>query len=108
MKNMTHLLTIHRNISCQEKNGLKIYTDKYSKHFSINELELNVYKNIGANIKLAFKNIEDNFPEFRIRCNTDNIKNKNIIENKIKIVHHDYCLEKIILFLIFVENVICK
>ena len=30
----------------------------------------------------------------KIRCNTDNIKHKNIIENKIKIVHHDYCLEK--------------
>ena len=74
--------------------GLKIYTDKYSKHFSINELELNIYKNIGINIKLAFKNIEDSFPEFRIRCNTDNIKNKNIIENKIKVVHHDHCLEK--------------
>ena len=25
---------------------------------------------------------------------TDNIKHKNIIENKIKIVHHDHCLEK--------------
>ena len=34
------------------------------------------------------------FPDFGIRCNTDNIKNKNIIENKIKIVHHDHCLEK--------------
>ena len=46
------------------------------------------------NIKLAFKNIEDNFSDFGIRCNTDNIKNKDIIENKIKIVHHDHCLEK--------------
>ena len=46
------------------------------------------------NIKLAFKNIEDYFPDFGIRCNTDNIKNKNIIENKIKIIHHDHCLEK--------------
>ena len=72
---------------------MKIYADKYSKHFSINELELNIYKNIGINIKLAFKNIEDNFSEFGIRCNTDNMKNKNIIENKIKIVHHDHCLE---------------
>ena len=77
-----------------EYDGLKIYTDKRSKHFSINELELNIYKNIGANIKLAFKNIEDNFPEFGIRVLTDNIKNKNIIENKIKIIHHDHCLEK--------------
>ena len=82
------------NILTVEYDGLKIYTDKHSKHFSINELELNIYKNIEINIKLAFKNIEDNFPDFGIRCNTDNIKNKNIIENKIKIVHHDHCLEK--------------
>ena len=72
---------------------MKIYTDKYSKNFSINELELNIYKNIGINIKLAFKNIEDIFPEFGISCNTDNIKHKNVIENKIKIIHHDHCLE---------------
>ena len=45
-------------------------------------------------MKLAFKNIEDNFSEFGIRVLTDNIKNKNIIENKIKIVHQDHCLEK--------------
>ena len=82
------------NILTLEYNGLKIYTDRNSKHFSINELELNIYKNIGINIKLAFKNIEDNFPEFGIRYNTDNINNKNIIENKIKIVHRDHCLEK--------------
>ena len=43
---------------------------------------------------MAFKSIEDNFSDLGIRCNTDNIKNKNIIENKIKIVHHDHCLEK--------------
>ena len=72
------------NILTLECDGLKIYTDKRSKHFSINELELSIYKNIGINIKLAFKNIEDNFSEFGIRCNTDNIKNRNIIENKIK------------------------
>ena len=82
------------NILSLEYDGLKIYTDRNSKHFSINELELNIYKSIGINIKLAFKNIEDKFPDFGIRCNTDNIKNKNIIENKIKIVHHDHCLEK--------------
>ena len=96
------------NILTLQYDGLKIYTDKYSKHFSINELELNIYKKIGINIKLAFKNIEDSFSEFGIRCNTDNIKHKNIIENKIKIVHHDHCLEKIILLVIFVENVICE
>ena len=73
------------NILNLEYDGLKIYTDKYSKHFSINELELNIYKNIGINTKLAFKNIEDKFPEFGIRCNTDNIKNKNIVENKLRL-----------------------
>ena len=61
------------NILTLEYDGLKIYTDKYSKHFSINELELNIYKKLEINIKLSFKNIEDSFPEFRIRCNTDNI-----------------------------------
>ena len=81
-------------ISTLEYDGLKIYTDKNSKHFLINELELNIYKKLGINIKLSFKNIEDNFSEFGIRCNTDHIKHKNIIENKIKIVHHDHCIEK--------------
>ena len=82
------------NILTLEYDGLKIYTDKSSKHFSINELELNIYKKIGINMKLAFKNIEDSFSDFGIRVSTDNIKHKNIIENKIKIVHHDHCLEK--------------
>ena len=82
------------NILTLEYDGLKIYTDKNSKNFSINELELNIYKKIGINIKLGFKNIEDYFPDFGIRVSTDNIKNKNIIENKIKIIHHDHCLEK--------------
>ena len=91
---INYFISKNLNILTLEYDGLKIYTDKYSKHFSINELELSIYKNIGINIKLAFKNIEDKFPEFGIRCNTDNIKNKNIIENKIKIVHHDHCLEK--------------
>ena len=91
---INYFISKNFNILTLEYDGLKIYTDKYSKDFSINELELNIYKNIGINITLAFKNIEDNFPEFGLRCNTDNIIHKNIIENKIKIVHHDHCLEK--------------
>ena len=91
---INYFISKNVNILTLEYDGLKIYTDKYSKHFSINELELSIYKNIGINIKLAFKTIEDKFPEFGIRCNTDHIKHKNIIENKIKIVHHDHCLEK--------------
>ena len=43
------------NILTLEYDGLKICTDKYSKHFSINGLELNIYKNIGIDIKLAFQ-----------------------------------------------------
>ena len=82
------------NILTLEYDGLKIYTDRNSKHFSINELELNIYKNIGINMKLTFKNVEDSFSDFGIRCNTDSIKHKNIIENKIKVVHHDHSLEK--------------
>ena len=82
------------NILTLEYDGLRIYTDKNCRHFSINESEMNIYKELGTNIKLAFKNIEDNFPEFGIRCNTDNIKYKSIIENEIKVIHHDHCLEK--------------
>ena len=40
-----------------------------------------------------FKNIEEHIPEFGIRVSTDNIKNENIIENKIKVVHHDHAFE---------------
>ena len=88
-----YFITKNVNILTLEYDGLKIYTNRNSKHVLINELELIIYKNIGINIKLAVKNIEDNFPEFGIRCNTDNIKHKNIIENKIKIIHHDHCLK---------------
>ena len=91
---INYLISKNVNILTLEYDGLKIYTDKYSKHFSINELELNIFKSIGVNIKLVIKNIEDNFPEFGIRISTDNIKNKNIIENKIEITHHNHCLEK--------------
>ena len=45
-------------------------------------------------MKLLFKHIEDHYPEFGIRVSTDNIKNENIIENKIKVVHHEHAHEK--------------
>ena len=79
---INYFIDKNANILTLEYDGLKIYTDKYSKHFWITELELNIYKNIGINMKLAFKNIEDNFPEFGMK--------------------------KIILLVIYVENVICK
>ena len=48
-------------------------------------------------MKLSFKAINDSFPEFGIRVSTDNIKNESIIENKIKVVHHDHAFENNIL-----------
>ena len=68
-----------------EYDGLKIYSDNKSKYFSINELEKIILQKTEINMKLWFKNIEDHFPEFGIRCSTDNIKNEDIIENKIKV-----------------------
>ena len=82
------------NIFTLEYDGLKIYSDNKTRHFSINDLEKIILEKIGINMKLSFKNIEDHFPEFGIRVSTDNIKNENIIENKIKVVHHDHAFEK--------------
>ena len=55
---INYFISKNVNILTLEYDGLKIYTYKYSKLFSINELELNIYKNIGIDIKLAFKNIK--------------------------------------------------
>ena len=81
------------NISTLEYDGLNIYSDDKSKHFSINDLEKTILEKTGINMKLSFKNIKDHFPEFGIRVSTDNVKNKDIIENKLKIVHHDHAFE---------------
>ena len=91
-----------------EYDGLKIYTDDKSKHFSTNDLEKIIVKKTGINMKLSFKNIEDHFPEYGIRVSTDNIINENIIENKMKVIHHDHAFEKIIYCLLFVENATFK
>ena len=73
------------NIFTLEYDGLKIYSDNKSKHFSINDLEKIILEKTGINMKLSFRNIEDSFPEFGIRVSIDNIKNENIIENKIRL-----------------------
>ena len=82
------------NIFNLEYDGLKIYSDDKSKQFSINDLEKIILEKAEINMKLSFKNIEDNFPEFGIRASTDNIKNENIIENKIKVIHHEHAFKK--------------
>ena len=77
-----------------EYDGLKIYTDDKSKHFSINDLEKIIFKNTEINMKLSFKEIVDSFSEYGIRVSTNNIINENIIENKMKVVHHDHVFKK--------------
>ena len=62
------------NILTLEYDGLKMYTDDKSRHFSINDLEKIILEKTGINMKLSFKNIEDHFPEFGIRVSTDNIR----------------------------------
>ena len=77
-----------------EYDGVKIYTDDKTKHFSINNLEKIILKKTEIDIKLSFKEIVDSFPEYGIRVSTDNIINENIIENKIKVIHHNHAFEK--------------
>ena len=92
---MIHYFVSKRvNIFTLEYDGLKIYSDNKSKHFSINDLEKIILEKTGINKKLCFKNIEDSFIEFGMRASTDNIINENIIEYKMKVVHHDHALQK--------------
>ena len=43
---INYFISKNVNILTLEYDGLKIYTDKYSKHFSINELELHIIKKL--------------------------------------------------------------
>ena len=81
------------NILTLEFDGLKVYSDDNSRHFSINDLEKIILEKTGINMKLAFKTINDVFPEMGIRVSTDDIKTENIIENKLKIVHHNHAFK---------------
>ena len=82
------------NIFTLEYDGLKIYTDDKSKHFSINDSEKIILEKTGIDMRLSFKNIEDSFPEFGIRVSKNDIINENMIENKMKVIHHDHAFEK--------------
>ena len=43
-------------------------------------------------MKLETEEIKDEFPEYKINVNTDNLpKNKIMIKNN-KVIHHDHCL----------------
>ena len=82
------------NIFTLEYDGLKIYSDNKSRHFSINDLGKLILEKTGIIMKLLFKDITDSFPEFGIGVSTDDIKNENIIENKIKVVYHDHAFKE--------------
>ena len=77
-----------------EYDGLKIVNKPENKRFSLEQLELIILKKTGIEMKLSFKEIKDEFTEYKTNINTDNLpKNKIISKNK-KVIHHDHCLPK--------------
>ena len=75
-----------------EYDGLKIINKPENKHFSIKQLEYIIFMKTRINMKLAIKEINDEFPEYKTNVNTDNLpKNKIICKNN-KVIHHDHCL----------------
>ena len=75
-----------------EYDGLKIINKPENKHFSIKQLEFIIFIKTGINMKLAIKEINDEFHEYKTNVNTDNLpKNKIICKNN-KVIHHDHCL----------------
>ena len=77
-----------------EYDGLKIVNKPENKTFSLIQLEKVINIKTGIKMKLAFKEIKDEFPEYETNVNTDNLpKNKIISKNK-KVIHHDHCLPK--------------
>ena len=77
-----------------EYDGLKIVNKPENKTFSLIQLEKVINIKTGIKMKLAFKEIKDEFTEYETNVNTDNLpKNKIISKNK-KVIHHDHCLPK--------------
>ena len=75
-----------------EYDGIKIIDKPDNKTFSLKQLELIILKKTGINMKLSFKEIIDEFTEYKTNVNTDNLpKNKIICKNN-KVIHHDHCL----------------
>ena len=71
---------------------LKIIDKPNNKYFSIQQLEYIIFLKTEINMKLAIKEIKDEFPEYETNLNTDNLpKNKIICKNN-KVIHHDHCL----------------
>ena len=75
-----------------EYDGLKIMNKPENKRFSIKQLEYIILIETGINMKLAVKEIKDEFPEYKTNVNTDNLPKHKIICKNNKVIHHDYCL----------------
>ena len=73
-----------------EYDGLKIIDKPNNKKFSLKQLEYITF--IKINMKLAFKDIIDEFPEHETNVNTDNLPKNVIIRGNHKVIHHDHCL----------------
>ena len=87
------------NVFVLEYDGLKIYTDDKSKHFSINNLQKTILDKTGIDMKLSFKNIEDSFSDIKTKVSTDDIIKENIIQNKLKVIHHDHAFESVLAYI---------
>ena len=77
-----------------EYDGLKIIDKPDNKNFSLKQLEYIVLIKTEINIKLAFKEIIDEFPEYKTNVNVNNLPKNNIISGNHKVIHHDHCLPK--------------
>ena len=78
-----------------EYDGLKIIEKPDNTNFSIQQLEYIILLKTGIPMKLAIKEINYEFPEYKTNVNTDNLpKNKIICKNN-KVIHHDHCLPEI-------------
>ena len=76
-----------------EYDGLKIINDP-DKTISLKQLEFIIKMKTGIEMKLATKEIKDEFPEYETNVNTDNLPKNIIISKNKKVIHHDHCLPK--------------
>ena len=75
-----------------EYDCLKIINNPDNKCFSVNQLEYTIFLKTEIKMKLAIKEIKDEFPEYKTDVNTDNLPKNEIICMNNKVIHHDHCL----------------
>ena len=77
-----------------EYDGLKIIDKPDNKNFSLKQLEYIVFIKTDINIKLAFKEIIDEFPKYKTNVNANNLPKNIITTRSRKVIHHDHYLPK--------------